>query len=245
MDEEAVALMNRGLGAARGLQVYITGGYWTTPQPFQHPQSFAVVGRAKEAQMSLVSSDVGFRHAYLQVIDGRVFCVDLGSGAPTFWGVEPCSCGWLSRGDVVRIGSYILQLPGDAPCSALDVNGRPLPNPLKDGLSDPTAFPRYELGLFDASLSEIVHVIDQRITLIGRLPICSVQLEDDSVSRVHCALVLTQDGLWLIDLLGKDGTRLDGKPVSCEAVQNGSELTVGAYSISVWRREIGPAACRD
>jgi len=56
------------------------------------------------------------------------------------------------------------------------------------------------------------------------------------VSQVHCALVLTTEGLCLVDLVGKDGIRLDGQPVHHGFLDNGAELVIGVYLMSVWRR---------
>lgn len=83
-------------------------------------------------------------------------------------------------------------------------------------------------------------MIDRRITLIGRHRNSAVRLDDRSVSRVHCALVLDTSGLRLVDLLGKEGTRLDGQTIRSGPVDVGSQLTVGAYSMSVWKRKSAP-----
>ncbi|HEY1858792.1 MAG TPA: FHA domain-containing protein, partial [Gemmataceae bacterium] len=42
-------------------------------------QPFAVMGRAPHADLALTGPEVSMRHAYLQVLDGRPFLLDLDS----------------------------------------------------------------------------------------------------------------------------------------------------------------------
>jgi anti-anti-sigma factor len=223
----------------RDLRLLISGRELREPQLVELSQTFAVVGGSSDADVVLASSRVSFRHAYLQVVDGRVFCVDLGSKTGIYWGEERRYCGWISSGQTLRIGPYTLQVCGDAPSPRVGTQDDVLPNPLIGGFSGTTNCPQYILEFFDDSHAEAVRSIDRRITLLGRHPNCAVQLDDRSVSRVHCALVLATDGLWLIDLLGKDGTLLDGKKVRCGLVKVGSELAVGVYLMSAWQRNAG------
>jgi len=207
--DEAAALMNRSVAAVDGLRLLISGREIEEPRLIELSESFAVLGRSDRAAVTLASSKVSYRHAYLQVIDGHVFCVDLASKTGLFWGDVRRSCGWLTPAQSVRIGPYRIQLAGDAPSAASSAAHDAVANPLEKGLGDAVLFPQYTLELFDDSVPDMVRSIDRRITLIGRHPNCSMRLTDESVSRFHCALVLTRKGLWLVDLLGKGGTRLD------------------------------------
>ncbi len=50
------------------------------------------------------------------------------------------------------------------------------------------------------------------LTLIGSGAGCKIRLEDDIISKVHCGLLVTHKGLWVIDFLGtRGGTRVDGR----------------------------------
>jgi pSer/pThr/pTyr-binding forkhead associated (FHA) protein len=239
MIDRPIARMNQVVGAAKGLRLLISDQTRCEPRLVELSQPFAVVGRAPKADIALAGPDVSFRHAYLQVLDGRVFCVDLGSRTGVLWGNEPRASGWLPYGGSVRIGSYTLQVLDNAQ-SAVFSTDEALLNPLEDGLGEAIAYPQFELEFYDESFPDVVRAIDRRITLIGRGAPCAVCVDDLSVSRVHCALVLTSDGLWLVDLLGKDGTRLNRQQVHCGFLENGSELVIGMYLISVWRRESHP-----
>jgi anti-anti-sigma regulatory factor len=232
VSEQSRPSIGEAVHAPAVLRLLVSGSEGSEPRIVELSQPFAVVGSAKEADVTLQSANVGFRHAYLQVLDGRLFCLELGSTTGIFWGDERRSSGWLSPSQPARIGSYTLQLLDDGLSPDFD--------PQETGLRDANAFPRYTLEFCDDTLSDIVRSIDRRITLIGRHRGCHVRLDSESVSGVHCALVLTADGLWIVDLLGKGGTRLDQKNVRCGLVENGSLLAVGAYVITVWRRDSVP-----
>src|SRR5262245_27171688 len=81
-------------------------GRWSFLQPF------VVVGREPKADLTLDDALISVRHAYLQVVGGRVFCVDLGSRNGLRWEGEPRTSGWLAPGQAVEIGPYKLRLTG-------------------------------------------------------------------------------------------------------------------------------------
>jgi anti-anti-sigma factor len=235
--DSSAAPLEQAVGAANGFKLLVSGREIEEPRLVECSQAFAVVGRAGRATVPLASSKVSFRHAYLQMIDGKLFCADLGSETGIFWGTDRRASGWLWPGHSVRIGPYTLQLVGDPPAAARSTADDASPNPLEKSSASTGSFPQYTLELFDDCHPDVVRSIDRRITLFGRHPDCSMRLDDESVSAFHCALVLTQDGLWVVDLLGKNGTRLDDKAVSFERVEVGSVLSVGTHSMSAWRRQ--------
>src|ERR1700722_2544626 len=71
---------------------------------------FALIGRDESCVCRLNHADVSRRHAYLQAIFGRIFCVDLGSRNGTHWGDTPLRSGWLDLGVPIRIGPYQIEV---------------------------------------------------------------------------------------------------------------------------------------
>jgi pSer/pThr/pTyr-binding forkhead associated (FHA) protein len=71
------------------------------------------------------------------------------------------------------------------------------------------------------------------VALIGQHQSCRVNLADDSVSRVHCSLVRTRWGIWVVDLMGRGGTFVNGKLVECARLEDGCELGVGKFRIQL------------
>ncbi len=220
--------------SASRVRLRVTGREFADGRLLEVQQSFAVIGRSSRADLTFRSSKTSFRHAFLQVVDRRVLCVDLHSKTGIYWGDRKRPCGWLSVVDPVRIGPYRLRLAdhpdGFPPNGADDAEASPLE---KQELAAP--FPKFFLELFDDAAADPVRSIDRRITLIGRDANCPVRLDDPNISRIHCALVLSPEGLWVVDLLGKGGTRLDGKPVRSQLVETGSEIAIGRYAMGLWR----------
>ena len=96
-------------------------------------QPFALIGREPRAHLQLDHDQVSRRHAYLQIVGGRVFFMDLESRLGTHWESGPRRSGWLDREQVVQIGPYSIR-------HAAGVNGTPsspqvgLPPPWRQGL---------------------------------------------------------------------------------------------------------------
>jgi len=219
------------------LRLSISGPKGSKPRVVELSQPFAVVGSAPGADIVFKHADVSYRHAYLQLLDGRVFCLDLASQKGIYWGEDRRSSDWIVPGQAVRIGPYTLQLLATEHLPGSGLEGRALRNPLKADLAGADGFPKYTLEFLDDSLADNVRSIDRRMTLIGRSSRCHIRLNDASVSRVHCGLVTTAEGLLMVDLLGKGGTRLDDKCVRWGLVETGSVLVVGAYVMSVWGQD--------
>ncbi len=59
--------------------------------------SFALVGRTEGCTCRFDHPAVGRRHAYLQAIYGRIYCIDLGSAGGTLWGDSPRRAGGSIR----------------------------------------------------------------------------------------------------------------------------------------------------
>src|SRR5207248_2730605 len=75
-------------------------------------QPFALIGRASQADVRLKHNQADRRHAFLQVIGGRVYCLDLGSATGTWWPEGARRSGWIDLGQALRIGPYLVRLEG-------------------------------------------------------------------------------------------------------------------------------------
>jgi hypothetical protein len=72
------------------------------------------------------------------------------------------------------------------------------------------------------------------LTLIGRARRCKVRLHSERVSGYHAALVSTPEGIWVVDLLSREGTCVNGQPVRLGAVRDGDRLEMGGTVIRLW-----------
>lgn len=186
-------------------------------------QPFILVGRDRKNDLVLAGDQVSRRHAYLQVVAGRVYCVDLQSRSGLHWTTGPQPAGWLDSNEPLRIGPYVLRVLPDtlraAPGSETAIfEPPPLPNVRLDFALDDSHKGSWNMkGL---------------VVQVGGAPNCGVQLVDPSVSRYHCSLVRTPSGVWVVDLLGRGGICVNGVGVRCARLRDGDEMQVGRFMVA-------------
>lgn len=73
------------------------------------------------------------------------------------------------------------------------------------------------------------YVIQRYATLIGRLKKCDITLEDQSISKVHCTIVMDDNGVCSVDdLVSTNPTYLNGKKIRRrKPLSAGDTLIVG------------------
>ncbi|MBD3676003.1 MAG: FHA domain-containing protein [Planctomycetaceae bacterium] len=204
---------------------------------YRFTESFVLIGRSPDCDLVLPHLDVSYRHAYIQEIFGRFVCVDLVSRTGTHWPEGPRPFGWFDESPV-KIGPYRLQFS----CSEESENYDSHSSIFADPEFHPQAFFRRlseKNSLPDVSLeflgrrNQQAWAIQWPIMLIGSSARCKLRLQHKSVSKVHCCLNLKPDGLWVADLLGKNGTLVDGEPVRSQRLNDGSVLKIGKYEFRV------------
>lgn len=216
-----------GVGPLR-LSVEASGGMAAEPRDCAGP--FAIVGRDPRSDVVLDHHDVGKRHAYLQLIGGRLFFVDLGSRSGVHRGEAKVRSGWLGPGEAIRIGPFALRAPEARGRRALRGPGSIL-NPLEatGDLADDR--PEMTLEFLRTGSEFVAWRMNRVLVLIGRSSECRVRLEGSGVSLFHCSLLRTHRGLWAVDLLGRGGVRVDGRPARFARIGEGSEFRVGSHRI--------------
>jgi pSer/pThr/pTyr-binding forkhead associated (FHA) protein len=215
-----------------------TGG--SIAQTFDLP--FVLVGRDSRSDLVLDSDQVSRRHAFLQAVRGRLYVVDLESRSKVFWeGDEaPRSQGWLEESRFIRVGPYLLRqaitdhalgplaefqpsspASGDPQNIVDDVPKAGLELPIRTGAKAP------------------LWPIERHFNLVGRSRECQLVVTDESVSRFHAALLLTQAGVWVVDLLAREGVHVNGIQVRWAWLGDGDTVRFGRLTFIV-RYEEGP-----
>jgi transcriptional regulator with GAF, ATPase, and Fis domain len=64
-------------------------------------------------------------------------------------------------------------------------------------------------------------------TAIGRAETCAIQIADAQASRRHCLIRRTPEGWLLVDLDSRNGTAVNGVPVSNRLLRPGDEIRIG------------------
>lgn len=208
-------------------------------------QPFTLVGRDESCDVTLNDAEVNPRHAWLQVIGGRVFLADLGSRTGVLWPNGTRGSGWLEPGVPARLGPFHLNLRHEAGAPGGSTDGY---NPLA---ADPAlkAKPPAALEFRNGRRAKDRWQVNRLVTLIGRSPDCKIHLNADDIAPYHCGLVTTGDGLWVVDLSGL-GVVVNGERMRVSPLPHGAELWVGRFLIgchspnpaAVAARPVGPRA---
>jgi len=170
-------------------------------------QPFALVGSDPRMDVRLNDAQVNRRHAYVQLVGGKVFCVDLQSKSGIQLQGRTRRSEIIEPGEALRIGPYWLRV--------LSTNGglRPPADYAARKFSEEEELPEVALEFVNRLPGPTVWRMTTMLALVGRAPLCRVRLVGASVSRFHCSLVRTPLGLWVVDLFGKGGIRVNDSPV--------------------------------
>jgi pSer/pThr/pTyr-binding forkhead associated (FHA) protein len=198
---------------------------------------FAVVGRDARADVFLDHDEVSKRHAYLQVIAGRVFCVDLGSRSGVRWEGQGRPSGWVDVGRSIGIGPYHIRVGDCDPSAPRTATGPTEPLiPLPPPLPGPDALPAVILEALNVK-DRLPWRVNSMLALIGRSPDCQVHIPEQFLSRVHCGLLRTPLGVWAVELLGQEGVQVNGHDARFARLDDGDQLRVGSV---LFRVRYGP-----
>lgn len=177
-------------------------------------QPFLVIGRRPESDLLLEHWQVSRRHAYLQLIEGRYYCVDLGSRTGTHGGDATERSGWLEEGRTIQIGPFAVR-----------------PDPPESGSRDRCKPPEVTWELPGRTIGQSSWRMDRNLVLVGRSPACRIRFYEPDVSKFHCSLVMTPVGAWVVDLLSQKGVFVNDVPARCVRLEEGDELRVGRHII--------------
>jgi pSer/pThr/pTyr-binding forkhead associated (FHA) protein len=182
---------------------------------------FAVVGRDDACDIVVNSPDVSRRHLYLQVIGGELWSFDLASRTGLFLGEQRLQAATVTSTAGVRVGPCCLQPLADG-----DFTGAGDPDPLEPVREADDLLPTVTLEFKNATQlgggPAPVWQLDRTITFVGQALQCKVRFKCPSVSRLHCALVRTRGGVWVVDLLGRKGISVNGSRVRFAKLNDGS-----------------------
>ena len=238
-----LVMFAHALQSTQPLATAVTQGDAAVPQE-QAVQPFAIAGRAKQCDIVLPDNTVSQRHLMLQSFRDQVFAIDLfsanGSGI-TRPGKDRrrFHAGWVSPDAALTIGPYTLQTNATAGAEQQPIesaDGLP-PSPLDFKPRNHQSefygpLPKVDLELTLAGRSDSrTWPINRVMTLLGRHDQCRITCPDESVSAVHCALVLTPAGLWVVDAITRTGTHINGERIRCGLLAEGHELEIGRYKL--------------
>ncbi|MFO0953206.1 MAG: FHA domain-containing protein [Isosphaeraceae bacterium] len=194
---------------------------------------YVLIGRDDRADLVFDHDAVSRRHAFLQVVEGRLFFVDLESRTGTLVDGVSAEAGWCEAGQALAVGPYTLRpVPlGDGAGWAPPPADPPRPNPLLARSSEGHDLPKVALEFQSRSSGHSIWRMNPLLALVGSSARCKVRLLDTNVSKLHCALVRTADGLWVVDLLGRGGITVNGASIRCARLNANDLLGLGQVTV--------------
>lgn len=188
-----------------------------------YQQPFLLLGRDPRCDLALDDGQVSPFHAYLQVIGGQVFWVDLASSLRTR---GPLESTWLESGQAVRVEPYVVRLDDDG---ADEEPPPPADNPLAPPAEEPDGMPTGTLDLLNRAVPRPPRRIRRALTLVGSSPESHVRLIGPSVSDFHCALLRTAHGLFAVSLCGRGGIGVNNSGIRWAGLEDRDRLQVGRF----------------
>jgi len=95
------------------------------------------------------------------------------------------------------------------------------------------------LAVFNAGVQAMRRDLHGPLLSIGRAPECDVQLESTRVSRRHAELSCDAEGRWRVrDLGSRNGTRVNGQPISEQTIQIGDHIEIGGFELVMRSRSV-------
>jgi DNA-binding NtrC family response regulator len=112
------------------------------------------------------------------------------------------------------------------------------------GASEPSEAGAAYLLVLEGDSSSRFPLPDEGVVLVGRDERADLRLRDDSVSRRHARILLTEEGARVVDLGSHNGTLLNGRPVDgAQPLLSGDVLSFGAV-VAVVRARTRAAPAR-
>ncbi len=229
---KAVNKFRAACGAVQAILIRVSGPGIEEPPLFSFATPFVVIGRSKRADLRLNHPDVSLRHSYLQMVGGRLYCVDLLSRTGTAHERKATRGELVEDGESIRIGPYHLDIMDGSTweeVDMMDVGSSTFPSELA---TDEMVRANVEVMNIKGK-GRRFRPVEEPITLVGNAPGSHLRLKDNSISKTHCSLVRTADALWCVDLLGRGGTRLNGAEIRIGRLYDGDLLNVGKAKIRI------------
>jgi serine/threonine protein kinase len=227
-------------------QFFIQVTYQGVVEDRVHPlgPKSAIVGRLSSSDIILDRPGqryVSKRHCEVLVRNNRVLIRDLGSTNGTMLGQESLQVNTFREwtpGEEVHLGPFVLALKTDQELEAL-------PSPPEGSAAGvPVGLPTTKVH--DAPKISCANAVPSRLPLnvsasivIGRAVECDMIIDHPHVSKNHCRIQLTENGVEVIDLRSTNGTYLGDKrlpPHVAVPWRHLPTIRVGPFEITLERK---------
>lgn len=202
-----------------GLQllVEVTGQAHALKQSLDQP--FVTVGSGPQCDVRIERTGVLPCHAYVQWIEGRLFCWGQGLQAPAI-------AAWLDR-KPVDFGPFRLSIPGVEP------RAKNPADPQSKNSDLATEVLQVQLKFGGVEQQDNLWPVDRTVTLIGRGPQCKLRLDHPDVPVLLACLIRRRSSCWLINLDRRESVHVNDHPLRFQSLDIGDRLRLGPFPVEV------------
>jgi chromosome segregation ATPase len=186
----------------RKLALQVVGPMGTKDMMLDVP--FARIGSHPDAELCLNGDNIERRHAYLQVAEDGIYCLNFVAGQAR----EKQTGFWVNSKQPVMIGDYQVFVRAVLPSGeTVDVE---MPRSEVDNARLPGTPPILSPI---RSRKQPRYPIRDRFTCIGRVAGNRIRQSSTELSQFHCVVYRQDHQLWLIDLLTTNGSKINDEAV--------------------------------
>ncbi len=234
----ALALFRNACGLGVPLALECKNSYRSAVASVTHvfERPFALIGRDPKSDLVLDDEQISRRHAFLQALGGKILVVDLQSRTKLFWEGEetPRAKGSLDRNRFIQVGGYCIRRVDMSPSPDQQRELVVSSSTLDQQASEANSVSRAALELpIRMGAAPALWPLGEQLVLVGRAAECELVLNDESVSRFHAALVPTPSGVWVVDLLAREGVHVNGERVRWAWLGEGDSFRIGTFTFIV------------
>ena len=222
LNQRVLSHFRRMCGVTQSLEVSVRGPEHAHTADTHFAGPLLYVGSDPRNDVSLSGPGINRRHAYLQVIGDRVYCVDLGSRTGLHWEGKRRAAGWTEFGTEIGIGPYSVRVsPARSPTETPDS-----PISTAEGtMTGPSV-----LEVQSDNECPVEWTVADGVSLLGRATSCAFRVADPHLDAYHFALVRTGGELWVVDLRSGRQTCVNGRNVQLARLKDGDVLQAGSWT---------------
>ena len=178
-------------------------------------QPYARIGSHPHADLVLAAGPgVPPRCGYLHATEEGIYWVDFRGGS------SGRNRGWVGESDTIQIGPYQVS----ARLAHPPRSGPPCMADLQRKHSASAACPVLHVLLNERLVARVR--LRRQLTVVGHRQLSTLRIINQHVSAFHCVLYREEDQIWVVDLMSRNRSRVDGRPVQVARLPVGSHLAL-------------------
>jgi len=186
---------------------------------------FARISTRRGAEVVLPDLKIASRGLYLHAIGAGLFALGFSHTEST---EEPFR-GWLRPDQIISLGPYQISARLAVGAGAVPPAASDLPS-LGEKRTAAEPYPVIAVAFGGSEVAR--RRLSRPLTVVGRLRPSTLPIQSNDLSASHLVFYWNAGTLWVIDLLSRMGTIVEGTPIQCAELPLGCSLTVGEVRLT-------------